>query len=95
MPILTYGDANDARALAEIKRLARAERIVVTSHANRRLAERGVTPRDLRRALLTATAAVLQDGRDNWRVDGGVDIDGDDLMVICDLEADVIVVTVF
>ncbi len=95
MSSLGYGDANDAKALAEIKRLARLDRIVITSHAGRRMSERSATLRDIRRALLTATAAVLQDGRDNFRVEGGVDLHGDDLMVICDLEADVIVVTLF
>ena len=90
-----YGDVNDAEALAEIKRLARFDQIVITSHARRRMNERGVTERDLRRALQTATTASYQDDRENWRVDGGTDIDGDDLMLICDLGVDVIVVTLF
>jgi len=45
--------------------------------------------------LLSATSASWQHDRETWRVDGGVDGDGDDLTVIVDLEADVIVVTIF
>ena len=86
---------SDATTLAKLKRLARLDRIVITSHAGKRMEERGVTERDIRKALLTATAAVYQDDRETWRVEGGVDIDGDDLMLICDIESDVIVVTVF
>lgn len=86
---------NDAKALGEIQWLARLDRIVITSHARRRREERGATEADVRNALLTATAAFRQADRDNWRVEGGVDIDGDDLTLICDIEADVIVVTLF
>jgi hypothetical protein len=95
MSILYHGEINDAKALAKIQRLARFDRIVITAHAGRRMDERGATERDIRKALLTATAAVYQDDRENWRLDGGVDIDGDDLMLICDIDAYVIVVTLF
>ncbi len=71
MPTFLHGDVNDAKALAKIQRLARLDRIIITSHAGRRMSERGVAERDIRKALLTATAAVHQDDRDNWRVDGG------------------------
>jgi hypothetical protein len=86
---------NDAKALAEIQRLARLGRIVFAPHARRRMKERGATELDARRALLTATAALRQADRGNWRVVGGADIEGEALTLICDLEADVIVVTVF
>ncbi len=33
--------------------------------------------------------------RGTWRVTGGRDHDGDEMTVICDIEADVIVVTIF
>lgn len=95
MPTFGQGVFNDAKTLAEIKRLARFDRIVITSHASRRMDERGATERDIRKALLTATAAFHQDDRENWRVDGGVDTHGHELTLICDLEADVIVVTLF
>lgn len=57
--------------------------------------ERDATDLDVRRALRTATTAFRQVDRDNWRVQGGVDTRGDDLTLICDLEAEVIVVTLF
>lgn len=87
--------ANDAKALGEIQWLARRGRIMVTPHAYQRMNERGVSDADIRRALRTAKAALRQAGRNNWRVEGGVDADGDDLTLICDIEAYVIVVTVF
>ena len=59
------------------------------------MADRGATREDLRSALVTATTAIRQPDRENWRIEGGTDNDGDDLTVIVDLEADVIVVTVF
>jgi len=86
---------NDARALAEIQRLSRLDRIVITRHANQRMNDRGATEPDVRKALLTATAAMRQADRDNWRVEGGVDTDGDDLTLVCDIGVDVIVVTLF
>jgi len=46
---------SDARALAEIQRLARLDRIVITRHANQRMNERGATDPDVRKVLLTAT----------------------------------------
>ena len=70
--------------LAEIKRLAELGRIVFTHHARLRMIDRGAT-----------VSALPQRERDNWRVEGGVDLDGDDLTVIVDLEADVVVVTLF
>lgn len=86
---------NDARALAEIQRLCRLDRIVITRHANQRMNNRGASEPDVRKALLTATAAIRQADRDNWRVEGGVDTDGDDLTLTCDIGVDVIVVTLF
>ena len=59
------------------------------------MVERGAKELDVRTALQTATSAIRQVGRDSWRVEGGVDVDGDDLTLICDIEADVIVVTLF
>jgi len=95
MSTLWHGDLSDAATLAKLKRLARLDRIVITAHANQRMGERGTCLPGVRRALLTATTAFRQADRDNWRVEGGVDNDGDALKLICDIEADVIVVTLF
>lgn len=86
---------SNAAALAEIKRLAGLGRIHYTGHALDRMDERGATRGDVRSALLSATSAAWQPDRSTWRVDGGADRDGDALTVIVNLEADVIVVTVF
>lgn len=87
-------DVNGARALAEIQRLASLSRIVYTGHALLRMDHRGASRGDVRSALITATSARWQE-RGNWRVEGGRDLDGDDLTAIVDIEADVIVVTLF
>jgi hypothetical protein len=86
---------SDAQALAEIKRLVSLGRVRFTGHARDRMSERNVTARDVRSALLSATGAVWQSDRQNWRVEGGRDQDDDGLTVIVDVEADVIVVTLF
>jgi hypothetical protein len=86
---------SDASALTEIKRLAGLNRIVYSSHARDRMFERGATARDVRAALLSATVARWQADRRNFKVDGGVDCDGDEMTVIVDIQADVIVVTIF
>jgi hypothetical protein len=88
-------DANDARALGEIQWLARLGRIAITPHARQRMDERDASVSDVCRALRTARAALRQADRNNWRLQGGVDVDGDELTLICDIEADVIVVTLF
>jgi hypothetical protein len=91
--MLDHG-VNDTKALAEIQRLARLNRIVYTGHAILRMDDRGASRDDVRSALITATSARPQE-RGTWRVGGGQDLDGDDLTAIIDIEADVIVVTLF
>jgi hypothetical protein len=86
---------NDEKVLDEIRALARLDRILLTSHAMRRMDERGATEVDVRMALLTSSAALRQADRPGWRIEGGVDSDGDALTMICDLGADVLVVTLF
>ena len=85
----------DPKVLAEIQRLAKLGRIIFTAHAAKRMSTRGATARDVQTALVSATDATWQQDRENWRVSGGVDLDGDELTVIVDLEADVIVGTIF
>lgn len=83
----------DTRALAEIHRLAQLRRIRLTRHAVDRMDQRGAELEDVRAALVSSTAAFTQER--GWRVEGGVDRDGDELTVIVDIEADVIVITLF
>jgi hypothetical protein len=86
---------SDDRALVEIQRLAQLDRIVYSDHARTRMVQRNARPRDVRNALLTATAAVWQADRQNWRAVDGVDLDGDELTVVVDIWADLVVVTIF
>lgn len=86
---------SDAKALGEIQRLAQLDRITYSGHAQQRMSERGARPSDVRNALLTATRAVWQADRQNWRVDGGVDRSGDELTAVVDIWADLVVVTIF
>lgn len=85
----------DAEALEEIKRLVGLGRVVFTRHARERMGDRSATAGDVCEAMLTARSAAWQADRSNWRVSGGVDLDGDDLTIIVDIEADVVVVTLF
>lgn len=57
--------------------------------------ERGATPADVKRALLTASRATWQPDHQTWKVAGGTDRDGDDLTLAVVVEADVVVVTLF
>ncbi|MBA3460440.1 MAG: hypothetical protein H0T46_10795 [Deltaproteobacteria bacterium] len=50
---------------------------------------------DVVTAILTATSATYQDGRDNWRLRGGHDREGDAMTVVVDFVADLLVVTMF
>ena len=95
MPTNGHSERNDAEALAKIQWLARLKQIIILPHASRRMAERGASEADVHSALRTAKAAIRQADRDNWRVQGGVDTHGDELTLICDIEADVVVVTLF
>lgn len=83
-----------AEALADIRGYAAAHRIRLTGHASLRMQQRGADFGDVRSALLTATTCAVQ-ANGAWRVEGGVDRDGDELTVIAALEAGVVVITVF
>lgn len=87
---------SDAKALEEIHRLAALPgRIRYRGHALDRMDERGATREDVRNALRSSTDATWQPDRGTWKVTGGVDLDGDDLVCAVDIEDDVIVVTIF
>lgn len=57
--------------------------------------QRTASRRDVEHALLGGHHALYQEDRATWCVRGGVDLDGDELTVIVDLQADVVVVTLF
>lgn len=82
------------QALAEIRGYAAANRIRLTGHASLRMQQRGADFRDVRSALMTATACTEQQNG-SWRIEGGVDRDGDDLTVVAAIEQGVVVITLF
>jgi len=44
---------------------------------------------------MTSTSAVYQPESDRWRLDGGIDSDGDPLTLIVSVERGVLVITLF
>ena len=56
--------------------------------------ERGISAQDIHAAAASATSASLQ-RNGKWKIDGGVDMDGDELTLICVLVDDVFVVTAY
>lgn len=64
-------------------------------NAQRRMDKRNARRPDVVSAILTATSATYQEGRDNWRLRGGHDRDGDAMTVIVAFVAGLLVVTMF
>ncbi|MBA3841196.1 MAG: hypothetical protein H0X39_00995 [Actinobacteria bacterium] len=81
--------------LDQIKRMAARGDVVVSVHAIERMRDRKVKGRDLFSAIASATNAAYQAERDNWKVTGGIDADGDDLTLIVAIKANLIIVTIF
>lgn len=73
-------DPADALALA--KQLANGGRVKWTKHGTGRGGERSANALDVEKAIWTATTAVYRAEDDSWRLDGGVDLDGDSLSVV-------------
>jgi hypothetical protein len=64
-------------------------------HVRKRLSERGATMKCLCRALQTAKSAFYQTENGRWRLDGGIDTDGDELTLIVEMRDEVLIVTLF
>lgn len=79
-----------ARTAGQLRRFRTAE-----PHVRQRMAQRGATIKCLARALQTATAATHQAENDRWRLEGGVDSDGDELTLVVALRDGVVIVTLF
>lgn len=75
-----------AQALADIKGYTSANRIFVTSHAQMRLRQRGLTAEDLRSAIRSATSAEWREEDKAWRVSGGKDLDNEETIFGAALE---------
>ena len=86
----------DEEALAEVKRLAGGNQIRLSYHAEfERMPLRGAIYADIKAGLVSANSATWQADRANWKVDGGVDTDGDEITIIVAIDGDVLVVTLF
>jgi hypothetical protein len=83
----------EAQALADIRGFSLAGRWVLSAHARRRAAERGVRLADVRCALVSALKCSDQ-GDGTWKVPSK-DTAGDALTAIVALEDGVLVVTLF
>ncbi len=82
-----------AEALAEVQGCAKYGRYRITAHAFDRMDERGITEKELVRALCNAHGCRQEPG-DKWRA-LGLDRCGDALEVIIAIEDEMIVITVF
>ncbi|HEX5063214.1 MAG TPA: DUF4258 domain-containing protein [Kofleriaceae bacterium] len=81
--------------LARIKELVAKGHVRYTFHARMRMDERNASESDVCSALLSASAADYNAAKDNYRVSGGADQDGDPMTVVVSVEADVVVITIF
>ena len=84
---------NDAKALAEIKRLAEGGQVEFSPHAQQRMRQRRVFIDDVFNAIRTSTSAEPE-ATARYVVSGGTDIDGDGLRVVVTIEADLVIITV-
>lgn len=82
-------------ALREAARAGLANQFEVSSHAHRRMGERGATRADICCALRSSLAAIVQENDRKWRLEGGRDLDGDELIVVIVFTGQGVVVTVF
>jgi hypothetical protein len=84
-----------SEALAAAREAGVTGRFFIVAHALSRQEERSVSRFDLRNALMTAKVARYQPSKDRWRLEGGVDLDEDDLTVVIEIDSGVVVITVF
>lgn len=86
----------DAEAMALIKQRSAEGRILESSHARKRMNQRGATLRDVRCAIAAATTCVCEEVDEKWKLTDGVDTDGDLLVVVAALTTDgTLIVTIF
>lgn len=86
--------SNDG-ALARIKHAARFGRVIPSAHARLRMGERHAQAGDVMNAIRTATVAIHEE-ETKYRLEGGVDTDGDALgVVVAEIQPGLYVVTLF
>ncbi len=84
-----------------LKRIAQSERIVLSKHCRRRMAQRGISAEDIMNALFwgDVTDVKHDPGYSEWHVEvTGADLEGDELSfhgAFYDLDDDVLCITVY
>ena len=74
---------------------ARRNQFDIRPHAWLRMNQRGIVVADLRAAMMSAKSADWNAEEETWRLTGGTDLDGSELVVCVAVEWTVAVVTVF
>jgi hypothetical protein len=87
---VTAGDV-----LKRVQQAARTRQYHVSNHAWDRMNERRVTLRDVKSAMESATSATWDETGEAWKINGGIDLDGDSLVLCVVVNWDVLIVTVF
>lgn len=82
-------------ALAAIIEAGKTGRFSMTIHARVEAVEANATRFDIQNALRSARRALHQPEKDRWRVEGGTDLDGDELVLVVVFEGALVVITVF
>jgi hypothetical protein len=88
-------EVTPTEALAVVIEAGKTGRFWITVHAREEAAQASATRYDVQNALRTAQRALHQSANGRFRVEGGTDVDGDELVLIVAFEGNVVVVTVF
>jgi Domain of unknown function (DUF4258) len=83
-----------AEALRDVQGFAQAGRIIITTHARRRMNQRGATYQDVRHALMMATGCDTGNEPETWKVTSA-DLDGDAMTLVVALDDGAIVITLY
>ena len=88
---------NEAQRVLRIVQASAANgTLAVTRHAREQQNARNVRSRDIAHAIKGAQEATYQPDRGTWLIKGGVDVDGEPLVVVVDVKTTPIcIVTVF
>ncbi len=72
----------------------KAGRFFISVHAALRMRQRSVTKADIRSCGFTAKSCTYWAKNKTWRIEGE-DLDGESLTIICGIDTDVVIVTIF
>ena len=83
-----------ADALRDVQGFAQAGRIVITTHARRRMKLRGASYEDVRHGLMTAIGCEVGNEPETWKVTSA-DLDGDPMTLAVAFDDGVVVITLY